>query len=58
MEKAKNDIQFVIEIYSRMLDFANYYLDLHSSSSCKKKIWQYLQFAKQLKNYLLCFEKV
>lgn len=38
MEKAKNDIQFINEIYSRMLDFSNYCLNLNSSNETVKKL--------------------
>lgn len=37
MEKAERDIQFINQIYFRMLDFSNNCLDVHFSSGSNKK---------------------
>ena len=37
MEKAERDIQFINQIYFRMLDFSNNCLDIHFSSGSNKK---------------------
>ena len=39
-----------------MLDFSNYYFDLHFSFGCEKKC-EYKKFAEELRNYLLLHEK-
>ena len=38
MEKAERDIQFINQIYFRMLDFSNNCLDVHFSSGSNKKV--------------------
>ena len=37
MENPEEKIQFISNVYFRMLDFVNFCVDTHFSSSCTKK---------------------
>ena len=57
MENFKERIQIIRDHYFRMMNLANFCIDTHFSSRCKRKKYEYKIFAKDLKRYQLNTEK-
>ena len=52
MESSYQKIEFVAELYFRMIDFSNFCLDDYYSSGCKKRKCRYEIFSGDLNKYL------
>ena len=57
MEQVKGQIQFISDLYFRMIDFGNYCVDDNFSSRCKKRKCQFKKFSITFKSYLESHEK-